>query len=69
MDNHYQCAVHIFIFTAGYFLFDAKVFTICLLISFYMTYYVVDYSVLVHSGGVHGGHYSAFIRPNLSHQW
>ncbi|CAA2943437.1 ubiquitin carboxyl-terminal hydrolase 12-like [Olea europaea subsp. europaea] len=27
------------------------------------------HSVLVHSGGVHGGHYSAFIRPNLSHQW
>jgi hypothetical protein len=27
------------------------------------------YSVLVHSGGVHGGHYYAFIRPSLSDQW
>ncbi|KAL3620232.1 ubiquitin carboxyl-terminal hydrolase 13 [Castilleja foliolosa] len=27
------------------------------------------HSVLVHSGGVHGGHYYAFIRPNLSNQW
>ncbi|KAL2540983.1 Ubiquitin carboxyl-terminal hydrolase 12 [Abeliophyllum distichum] len=27
------------------------------------------HSVLVHSGGVHGGQYCAFIRPNLSHQW
>ncbi|CAL9099651.1 unnamed protein product [Musa textilis] len=27
------------------------------------------HSVLVHSGGVHGGHYYAFIRPNLSDQW
>lgn len=26
-------------------------------------------SVLVHSGGVHGGHYYAFIRPTLSNQW
>jgi ubiquitin carboxyl-terminal hydrolase 7 len=25
--------------------------------------------VLVHSGGVHGGHYYAFIRPTLSDQW
>ncbi|XP_074566066.1 ubiquitin C-terminal hydrolase 13-like isoform X2 [Curcuma longa] len=25
--------------------------------------------VLVHSGGVHGGHYYAFIRPDLSEQW
>jgi hypothetical protein len=28
-----------------------------------------SYSVLVHSGGVHGGHYYAFIRPTLSDQW
>ncbi|KAL8483441.1 hypothetical protein ACS0TY_026223 [Phlomoides rotata] len=27
------------------------------------------HSVLVHSGGVNGGHYYAFIRPNLSSQW
>ncbi|XP_042461162.1 ubiquitin C-terminal hydrolase 12-like isoform X1 [Zingiber officinale] len=27
------------------------------------------HSVLVHSGGVHGGHYYAFIRPTLSHLW
>ncbi|KAL6654058.1 hypothetical protein ACP70R_007523 [Stipagrostis hirtigluma subsp. patula] len=27
------------------------------------------HSVLVHSGGVHGGHYYAFIRPTLSQQW
>ncbi|XP_070665822.1 ubiquitin C-terminal hydrolase 13-like isoform X3 [Malus domestica] len=27
------------------------------------------HSVLVHSGGVHGGHYHAFIRPTLSDQW
>lgn len=27
------------------------------------------FSVLVHSGGVHGGHYYAFIRPILSDQW
>ncbi|XP_057782081.1 ubiquitin C-terminal hydrolase 12-like isoform X4 [Salvia miltiorrhiza] len=27
------------------------------------------HSVLVHSGGVHGGHYYAFIRPTLSSQW
>ncbi|CAA3018740.1 ubiquitin carboxyl-terminal hydrolase 12-like isoform X1, partial [Olea europaea subsp. europaea] len=26
------------------------------------------HSVLVHSGGVHGGHYYAFIRPTLSEQ-
>lgn len=26
-------------------------------------------SVLVHSGGVHGGHYYAYIRPTLSDQW
>ena len=29
----------------------------------------VLFSVLVHSGGVHGGHYYAFIRPTLSDQW
>ncbi|KAK4772063.1 hypothetical protein SAY86_013838 [Trapa natans] len=27
------------------------------------------HSVLVHSGGVHGGHYYAYIRPALSDQW
>ncbi|XP_062112311.1 ubiquitin C-terminal hydrolase 12 isoform X7 [Humulus lupulus] len=27
------------------------------------------HSVLVHSGGVHGGHYYAFIRPTLTDQW
>ncbi|XP_059665781.1 ubiquitin C-terminal hydrolase 12-like isoform X1 [Cornus florida] len=27
------------------------------------------HSVLVHSGGVHGGHYYAYIRPILSDQW
>ncbi|XP_024631332.1 ubiquitin carboxyl-terminal hydrolase 12 isoform X5 [Medicago truncatula] len=27
------------------------------------------HSVLVHSGGVHGGHYYAYIRPTLSNQW
>ncbi|KAJ7975928.1 ubiquitin carboxyl-terminal hydrolase 12 [Quillaja saponaria] len=27
------------------------------------------HSVLVHSGGVHGGHYYAFIRPTVSDQW
>ncbi|KAJ3675624.1 hypothetical protein LUZ60_004666 [Juncus effusus] len=27
------------------------------------------HSVLVHSGGVHGGHYYAFIRPVLTDQW
>ncbi|KAJ6814941.1 ubiquitin carboxyl-terminal hydrolase 12-like [Iris pallida] len=27
------------------------------------------HSVFVHSGGVHGGHYYAFIRPTLSDQW
>ncbi|KAF2299873.1 hypothetical protein GH714_005290 [Hevea brasiliensis] len=27
------------------------------------------HGVLVHSGGVHGGHYYAFIRPTLSDQW
>ncbi|KAF3611037.1 hypothetical protein DY000_02050863 [Brassica cretica] len=27
------------------------------------------HSVLVHSGGVHGGHYYAFTRPTLSDQW
>ncbi|XVE61338.1 hypothetical protein DITRI_Ditri06bG0031400 [Diplodiscus trichospermus] len=27
------------------------------------------HSVLVHSGGLHGGHYYAFIRPTLSEQW
>ncbi|CAD6256428.1 unnamed protein product [Miscanthus lutarioriparius] len=27
------------------------------------------HSVLVHSGGVHGGHYYAFIWPTLSDQW
>lgn len=27
------------------------------------------FSVLVHSGGVHGGHYYAYIRPTLSDQW
>ncbi|KAK9940314.1 hypothetical protein M0R45_016982 [Rubus argutus] len=32
--------------------------------------HLVDvYSVLVHSGGVCGGHYYAFIRPTLSEQW
>ena len=25
--------------------------------------------VLVHSGGVHGGHYYAYIRPRLDSQW
>jgi hypothetical protein len=25
--------------------------------------------VLVHSGGIHGGHYYAFIRPQLGSQW
>ena len=29
----------------------------------------VLHSVLVHSGGVNGGHYYAFIRPNLTGQW
>ncbi|KAK4777741.1 hypothetical protein SAY87_017928 [Trapa incisa] len=27
------------------------------------------HSVLVHSGGVHYGHYTAFIRPTLTNQW
>eukprot|EP00898_Chlorokybus_atmophyticus_P001501 jgi/Chlat1/2351/Chrsp17S02617 len=27
------------------------------------------HSVLVHSGGVHGGHYYAYIRPTLGDQW
>ncbi|XP_061353681.1 ubiquitin C-terminal hydrolase 12-like isoform X4 [Gastrolobium bilobum] len=27
------------------------------------------HGVLVHSGGVHGGHYYAYIRPTLSNQW
>ncbi|KAL8095028.1 hypothetical protein AgCh_036497 [Apium graveolens] len=27
------------------------------------------HSVLVHSGGLHGGHYYAYIRPTLSEQW
>ncbi|KAJ7974826.1 Ubiquitin carboxyl-terminal hydrolase 12 [Quillaja saponaria] len=27
------------------------------------------HSVLIHSGGVHGGHYYAYIRPTLSDQW
>ncbi|VAI05570.1 unnamed protein product [Triticum turgidum subsp. durum] len=27
------------------------------------------HSVLVHSGGVHGGHYYAFIRPTLADKW
>ncbi|KAM7262159.1 hypothetical protein ACFE04_021236 [Oxalis oulophora] len=27
------------------------------------------HSVLVHSGGIHGGHYYAFIRPTLTDQW
>ncbi|RWW78808.1 hypothetical protein BHE74_00012971, partial [Ensete ventricosum] len=31
--------------------------------------FVLACSVLVHSGGVHGGHYYAFIRPTLSDQW
>ncbi|MBA0836046.1 hypothetical protein Goarm_008290, partial [Gossypium armourianum] len=31
--------------------------------------YEFAYSVLVHSGGVHGGHYYAYIRPTLSDQW
>lgn len=31
--------------------------------------YLLLFSVLVHSGGVHGGHYYAFIRPTLSDQW
>ncbi|KAL0322105.1 UNVERIFIED_CONTAM: Ubiquitin carboxyl-terminal hydrolase 12 [Sesamum calycinum] len=30
---------------------------------------VFAFSVLVHSGGVHGGHYYAYIRPTLSDQW
>lgn len=29
----------------------------------------LECSVLVHSGGVNGGHYYAFIRPTLSNQW
>ncbi|KAK4836630.1 hypothetical protein QYF36_025568 [Acer negundo] len=27
------------------------------------------HSIMVHSGGVHGGHYYAYIRPTLSDQW
>lgn len=27
------------------------------------------HSVLVHSGGVHGGHYYAYIRPTTSGKW
>jgi ubiquitin carboxyl-terminal hydrolase 7 len=27
------------------------------------------HSVLVHSGGIHGGHYYAYIRPMLGEQW
>lgn len=26
-------------------------------------------SVLVHTGGLHGGHYYAYVRPTLSEQW
>ncbi|KAL6545295.1 hypothetical protein OROGR_009169 [Orobanche gracilis] len=29
----------------------------------------LNLSVLVHNGGVHGGHYYAFIRPTVSNQW
>lgn len=35
----------------------------------YLTDLISPPSVLVHSGGVHGGHYYAFIRPTLSDQW
>lgn len=35
----------------------------------YLTDLNFFHSVLVHSGGVHGGHYYAFIRPTLSEQW
>lgn len=36
----------------------------------YLSYKILaPSSVLVHSGGVHGGHYYAFIRPTLSDQW
>ncbi|KAE9589796.1 putative ubiquitinyl hydrolase 1 [Lupinus albus] len=31
--------------------------------------YTLHRSVLVHSGGVNGGHYYAYIRPTLSNQW
>jgi hypothetical protein len=31
--------------------------------------FFLSVSVLVHSGGVHGGHYYAYIRPTLSDQW
>lgn len=36
---------------------------------FVLTPLLVAFSVLVHSGGVHGGHYYAYIRPTLSDQW
>lgn len=32
-------------------------------------FFLFFFSVLVHSGGVHGGHYYAYIRPTLSDQW
>ena len=31
--------------------------------------YKLSYSVLVHCGGVHGGHYYAFCRPGDGKQW
>nr|KAJ0196973.1 hypothetical protein LSAT_V11C700351310 [Lactuca sativa] len=36
-----------------------------------MTYLFIVYlgNVLVYNGGVHGGHYYAFIRPTLSDKW
>lgn len=43
------------------------VFSVHGTISIYVFCFVC--SVLVHSGGVHGGHYYAFIRPTLSDQW
>jgi len=31
--------------------------------------YIYIYSVLVHSGDLHGGHYCAFIQPKLDGKW
>lgn len=41
-----------------------------IIMQMYLSYKILaPSSVLVHSGGVHGGHYYAFIRPTLSDQW
>lgn len=62
LDNSFTICIPVF-----FYLFLEAVWIIIVILLIFIA--SLRCSVLVHSGGVHGGHYYAFIRPTLSDQW